>query len=187
MVRPCPVRPAPPARCGGAPEPRGGARRRGVGAGGGADRLLGDERGLALRKDEDRGGGLDALGDRSEVGEEQERLVEHPLPRIELRPRRAARDTSAEHVVDRGQVVEPEPLHRLDVVPDDGRIGPDLGLRKDRSHSHRLPPFRFGPHTASIARFGAPVNPDPTARQDHFTLRDWFARGNPVWSNQSGA
>ena len=77
----------------------------------------------------------------------------------------AARAASAEHVVDRGQVVEPEPLHRLDVVPDDGRIGPDPGLRKDRFHSYRLPPSRFGPLTASIAWFGAPVNPDPTARQ----------------------
>ena len=46
-------------------------------------RLLGDERGLALREDEDRGRELDPLGDRREVGEEEERLVEHPVPRIE--------------------------------------------------------------------------------------------------------
>ena len=103
-------------------------------------RLLGDERGLALREDEDGGRELDALGDRREVGEEQERLVEHPVARIELRVRRPARGARPEHVVDRGQVVEAEPLHRLDVVPDHGRIGPDLGLRKDRPNSHRLPP-----------------------------------------------
>ena len=128
-------------------------------------RLLGDQRGLALRQDEDRGGELDALGDRRQVGEEQERFMEHPLPRVELRPRGTARDARAEHVVDRGQVVEPEPFHRLDVVPDDGRIGPDLGLRKDRSHSHRSPPSAFVPSTtASIARFRAAVNPAPTAR-----------------------
>ena len=67
--------------------------------------------------------------------------MEHPVPRIELRVRRSARGTRPEHVVDRGQVVETEPLQRLDVVPDHGRIGSDLGLRKDRPNSHRLPPL----------------------------------------------
>jgi len=125
--------------------------------------LLGDERGLALREDEDRGRELDPLGDRREVGEEEERLMEHPVPRIELRVRRAARGARPEHMVNRGQVVETEPLQRLDIVPDHGRIGPDLGLRKDRPDSHHLCLARLSrSQHIPVPGCGEPAHPEPS-------------------------
>ena len=75
-------------------------------------RLLGDERGLALRQDDDPGDELE-LRARGEVAEQHERLVERRVHVVRARPGGWAVRIGAEHVVVGEQVGEPELLHRL--------------------------------------------------------------------------
>ncbi len=74
--------------------------------------LLGDERGLALREDDDAGHQLDR-GDRGEVAEHHERLVEGRVHVVGALPRRVHQRVGADHVVVGQDVREAELVHPL--------------------------------------------------------------------------
>ena len=65
-------------------------------------RLLGHEHGLALREDEHAGYQLE-VGDRGEVSEQREHLVERRLRRVRAAPVRPGRHVGPDHVVVRHQ------------------------------------------------------------------------------------
>jgi hypothetical protein len=101
-------------------------------------RLLGHQRGLTLRKDDDARDQFHPARDRGEEPEEHERLVEAmavgvgPLP-----PARALR-VGAQHVVEDQDVREPHVLDGLGVRADGRRVVADLGLREHDADLHGL-------------------------------------------------
>src|SRR5262249_19246901 len=99
-------------------------------------RLLGDERGLPLRKHEHPRDQLERGHHRGQVSEEDEDLVELVLRRIRTGPVRSPGNVGAEHVVVREQVVVPELFGRLGEGMDATRVGSDLGLRENGADAH---------------------------------------------------
>jgi len=101
-------------------------------------RLLGDQGGLALGEDQDRGAELEPLADRRDVAEQDEGLVEHvdlavgALQALEV----VGSGIGAENVIEGQEMIEAHLLHRLDVVADADRIGADLGLRENDAEFH---------------------------------------------------
>ena len=114
-------------------------------------RLLGDERGLALRQDDDAGDELQRR-DRREVAEQHERLVKRGVDVVGAGPRRVDLGIRAEHVVVGQQVREAELLDPLRVGADGSPVGADLGLGKDDTDLHGL--------RSSHSRFSAPGDSD---------------------------
>src|SRR5260370_33554085 len=104
-------------------------------------RLLGDERGLPLREDDDSRNQFQAC-QRCEVAEEHEWFVEHILLSVTL-PAPAVRGISTQNVVIRDKVTVTQPLRRLRVVTNDQGVCADLGLRKRNSYLHIRCTSRF--------------------------------------------
>ena len=100
-------------------------------------RLPCDERGLALRKDQDPGRELDALGDPGQIGEHHERIVERVVLGVRARQLRCSVGVNRpEHVVIREQVVEAQIFDRSSNSPNRGRIAAKLVLRIDNTDLH---------------------------------------------------
>src|SRR5713226_9502995 len=97
-------------------------------------RLLGDERGLPLREDDDSRNQFQAC-QRREVAEEHEWFVEHILLSVTL-PTWPVRGISTQNVVIRDKVTVTQPLRRLCVVTNDQGVRANLGLRKCNSYLH---------------------------------------------------
>ncbi len=97
--------------------------------------LLGDQRRLALRQDDDAGDEL-KRDQRGKVAERDERLVESRVDVIRPGPRLVNGRVRAEHVVVGENVGEAELLHPLAVGAYSAAIGSDLGLRKDHPYIH---------------------------------------------------
>src|SRR6266849_2649241 len=104
-------------------------------------RLLGDERGLPLREDDDSRNQFQAC-QRREVAEEHEWFVEHILLSVAL-PAPAVRGIGAQNVVIRDKMTVTQPLSRLRVVTNDQGVCADLGLRKRNSYLHIRCTSRF--------------------------------------------
>jgi hypothetical protein len=101
------------------------------------DRLLGHQRGLPLRQDDDAGCQLDALGHPRQVCEERERLVERILLGVGAPECRiAARVLRAQHVIKREDVRVTEGLGGLCPVADRRDVIADLGGWKDCADLH---------------------------------------------------
>ena len=100
-------------------------------------RLLGHERRLPLREDQDAGGQREPGGDGGEVRHQRQRLVDHGLVRVgsqrgvgvELR-------IGPQHVVRDEEVVEAHRLHVADELADGPDVGPALRLGKDDAGLH---------------------------------------------------
>ena len=109
-------------------------------------RLLGHQRRLPLREDEDAGGQREPAGDGREVGHQRQRFVDHGLVRVRgerwmgMEPGIGAQD-----VVGHEEMVE---AHRLD-VPDEPTdrldVGPALRLGEDHAdfHESRVAAYPF--------------------------------------------
>jgi hypothetical protein len=100
-------------------------------------RLLGHERRLPLRQDQDAGRQRDAAGNGREVRHERQRLVHHGLVRV-VRQRRMGMElrVGAQDVVGYEQMVVAHRLHHADELADGGDVGSALRLRKDRADLH---------------------------------------------------
>src|ERR1022692_4364208 len=96
-------------------------------------RLLGDERGLPLRQDDDAGHQLQG-GQRGQVAEEHQRLVKSRADVMRAVPALVHRGVGAQYVVVGQQVGETEFLHPRGVGADG--TGTDLGLRKHDANVH---------------------------------------------------
>src|SRR5713226_5995691 len=97
-------------------------------------RLLGDERGLPLREDDDSRNQFQAC-QRREVAEEHEWFVEHILLSVTL-PAWAMRGVGTQNVVICDKVTVTQPLSRLCVVANDCWVCANLGLRESDSYLH---------------------------------------------------
>ena len=124
------------------PEP---AEREQVDLGG----LLRDERGLALREDDDAGHQLERR-DRGEVAEQHERLVKRRVDVVRAVPRRVHLGIGAEHVVVREQVREAELLDPLRVRADRAAVRADLGLGEHDAYLHGV--YRTTSHALTRRR-----------------------------------
>jgi hypothetical protein len=103
-------------------------------------RLLGDERRLPLRQDDDARDQLDAPRDAGQEPEQHERLVERVPVVVLAGPASRAIGIGADHAVEGEDVRIAHRLDGLGVVTDDGRIPSDLGLRKNDADLHDGPP-----------------------------------------------
>ena len=102
-------------------------------------RLLGHQRGLALRQDDDAGDELQPLGDGGEEGEQHERLVK-PVGVLVGAPKVVRGGVAAEHVIEGEHMLVTQCLGRLPVVAHDCGIIADLGLWKNDAKLHSGPP-----------------------------------------------
>ena len=98
-------------------------------------RLLGQQRGLALRPDED-GGGEGQVRAAGQVGEHGQRLAEGVVDRVGAAEVAVHRGVGAEHVVVRGQVGVAEVRDGLPQGADGAPVAPDLGLGEDHADVH---------------------------------------------------
>src|SRR5262249_32215540 len=125
-------------------------------------RLLGDERGLALRQDHDAGHQLGAPRDPRAESEEDEGLVERVLVGVLAAPAARPVGGRADDAVasPHGRVA-----HRLDglgVVADRRRIPADLGLRKHDADLHAITGWRGRP---GARRWSRPSFARPRSRR----------------------
>ena len=95
--------------------------------------LLGHQRRLALRQDDDARAELDLLGERGQVAEHHERLVEHIVLVVGTVPLGALGVVRAQHVVEHQQVLVAQRLGGLREILHGNRVSPDLGLRENGS------------------------------------------------------
>lgn len=110
--------------------------------------LPGNERRLALRKNQDSGGKTDPFGQAGQIGEHDEGVVEWIPLGIGTGQRGGpvGMDRS-EHMVIRQEVVEPEVLDRSPELSDGDRIPVELNLRIRDSDVHGPVVFHaFGRH-----------------------------------------
>ena len=99
-------------------------------------RLLGDQRRLALRQDQDGGGKLDPLRRAGQETEQGEGLVEHVVERVIGPPVLGIVGDLLHHMVDAGEVVVAEGLHLLREPADSSRVRPDFRRRKCHADLH---------------------------------------------------
>ena len=101
--------------------------------------LARDERGLALRKDQDPGGELESFGDSGQIGEHHERIVERVVLGIGTRELGCSIGVNGtEHVVICEEVVKAKLLDREPESPDSTRVSMELDLRVDSADLHGL-------------------------------------------------
>ena len=100
------------------------------------DGLLGDERGLPLRQDDDAGHELDR-DDGGEVPEQHERFVERRVDVVRAVPRLVHLGIGADHVVVGQQVREPELLDPDRVLTGIVDRAAELGLGEHHTDLHR--------------------------------------------------
>ena len=114
-------------------------------------RLLGHERRLPLRQDQDAGGQRDAGGDGREVRHQRQRLVDDGLVRVG-RQRRVGVELriGAQDVVGHEEVVGAHRLHGLDEFADGGDVRAALRLREDDAELHGLSARYAPPVTTSV-------------------------------------
>ena len=124
-------------------------------------RLLGDQGGLALREDDDAGDELD-LGDRGQVAEHDERLVEGRRDVVGTGPALVHAGIGADHVVVGQEVREAEIADRLAVGPHRADVAPELGLREHHTDLHDASPCRADAQRDDLER--AQGTGDPRAR-----------------------
>ena len=98
--------------------------------------LLGQQHRLALRADDDRCRQLQASGDRTEEGEQHERLVARNVEGVDLLAGSLAIGVSADHVVVGQHAVETGALHRLGHVLQERRIVADVARDQYRPELH---------------------------------------------------
>jgi len=100
--------------------------------------LLGHQRGLTLREDDDAGHQLEPLRARPEIAKEHEWLVERALVGVgRTAPQLVeALQCGAEHVVEHEQVIVAGSFGRLRVVADHRGVRADLRLGKHHAESH---------------------------------------------------
>ena len=119
--------------------------------------LFGDERGLALREDDDPGHDLERR-DRGDVSEQYERLVERRADVIGAAPTFVHRGIGPEHVVVREQVRVPEPVDTLRVRPHRADVASQFGLREHHADTHTAVsttgPARSRPRSVRCRRSG---------------------------------
>jgi hypothetical protein len=107
--------------------------------------LFGDERRLALRKNQDARSELDSLRQAGKEREKRERLVELAVVEVwrrgkaEVPPGKSV-GVRTEYVVICGQVIKPCAFGRLSKVPNRDRVGSNLGLWKRNSEFHKRYP-----------------------------------------------
>ena len=99
-------------------------------------RLLGDQRRLALRQDQDARGEADALGAAGEKAEQHKRVVIGGRRGADAPPAMIGVRVAAEHVVGRQQIGKAEPLGRLRVIADDRGAGADIADRQRCAKLH---------------------------------------------------
>ena len=97
-------------------------------------RLLGHQRRLPLREDQDAGGQRESVRDGREVRHQREGLVDDRLVRVRGQRRVGVElRIGAEDVVGHEEVVEAHRLDGPDELADGGDVGPALRLRKDHA------------------------------------------------------
>jgi hypothetical protein len=102
-------------------------------------RLPRDERGLALRKDEDSCSETDPLGDAGQIREHHKRVMERVALGVGTHERtRSIGVDGTQHVVVGGKVVKAQVLDCSSDLPNGARISSELDLRVDDAdlHSH---------------------------------------------------
>ncbi len=102
-------------------------------------RLLGHQRGLTLRQDDDAGDELEPLGDSSQEPEQHEGFMKRVGVLVRA-PELVRGRVAAEHVVEGKDMLVPQRLGRLPVVANDCGIVADLGLWKNDAKLHSGPP-----------------------------------------------
>ena len=111
--------------------------------------LLGQQAGLALRRDHDARDELELRRDRRQIAEKDQDLVEHVLGPVRPGQMRVRSGIGTEDVVVGVQMVEAELLDRLRIRANAGRIRPHLSLRKDGPDPHQPRSTREPPTSAS--------------------------------------
>ena len=99
-------------------------------------RLLGDQRRLPLREDENRGCKLEPPGRAGEEAEQGQGLVEHVVERVIGPPVLRAVGDLLHHMVDAGEMVVAERLHLLREPANNRRVRPDFRSRKCHADLH---------------------------------------------------
>jgi len=100
--------------------------------------LLGHQRGLALREDQDAGGEADALGAAGDEAEQHERVMIGGFRGADALAGGHAGRVAAQHVVRRLQVVDAQSFHGLRIVAHDRRTRSDIAARQGRPELHCL-------------------------------------------------
>ena len=98
-------------------------------------RLLGQQRRLALRPDQD-GGGEGQVGAAGQVGEHRQRLAKGVVDRVGPTEIAEHRGVAAQHVVVRGQVGVAEVRDGLPDGADGATVAAHLGLGEDHADVH---------------------------------------------------
>ena len=98
--------------------------------------LLGDQRRLPLREDENRRREFEPFRRAGEEAEQRQGLVEHVVERVVGPPVLRPVGNLLHHMVDAGEMVVAERLHLLREPADNRRVRPDLRSRKCHADLH---------------------------------------------------